>query len=191
MAVTIDWSPAGDPWAAAVLLHPHPDYGGDRYNHVISTLYQALPAAGVSCARFDFSSSDPATAAVEAVAAIDAVAARQATTTLFLVGYSFGGDIALSVGDERITGWFVVAAPLAIVAPDQMAAARDPRPKNLAVPERDQFSTPDRTREATSAWPAATVTVIPGAEHFLGIGADVAAQQAVAWVDAIRIERSR
>ena len=41
----------------AVLLHPHPDMGGDRHNHVIGALYLGLPRAGFGAACFDFSSS--------------------------------------------------------------------------------------------------------------------------------------
>ena len=40
--------------AGAVLAHPHPLYGGDRFNPIIDTLFQALPAAGITTIRFDF-----------------------------------------------------------------------------------------------------------------------------------------
>ncbi len=37
-----------------VLLHPHPDYGGNQYNNVIASLFASLEDAS----RFDFVSSD-------------------------------------------------------------------------------------------------------------------------------------
>src|SRR5687767_6561224 len=42
------------PRAGMVLCHPHPQYGGSMRSLVISALFDALPAAGVTCLRFNF-----------------------------------------------------------------------------------------------------------------------------------------
>jgi alpha/beta superfamily hydrolase len=42
------------PRAAAIICHPHPQYGGDRHNNVLQALFDALPAAGIAALRFDF-----------------------------------------------------------------------------------------------------------------------------------------
>ena len=39
---------------AVVLCHPHPQYGGDRFNTVVEALFRALPSAGFAALRFDF-----------------------------------------------------------------------------------------------------------------------------------------
>ena len=39
---------------AAVVCHPHPQYGGNRHNPVVQTLFDALPAIGVAVLRIDF-----------------------------------------------------------------------------------------------------------------------------------------
>ena len=41
--VSVDFTAAQQAWAVAVLLHPHPDFGGDRFNAVIDELYRRLP----------------------------------------------------------------------------------------------------------------------------------------------------
>ena len=41
-------------WGAAVLAHPHPQYGGTMRSIVIGALFQALPEAGVAALRFNF-----------------------------------------------------------------------------------------------------------------------------------------
>jgi alpha/beta superfamily hydrolase len=156
----------------AVLLHPHPDFGGDRFHPVIAALYRDLE---ISTLRFDFSSSTVEAAQADVLAALDASEAAAAV----LVGYSFGADIALSTGDPRVRGWFGVAPPLRTVPVTAMAAARDPRPKGLAVPEDDQFSPPDRVAALTEDWPATTRVVLRAADHFL-------AGQAPAVVAAVR-----
>lgn len=154
----------------ALLLHPHPDMGGDRFNHVIEAIYRSLPGAGVSVARFDLSSSEPGRARVETLAALDLVDAVR----VVLVGYSFGADVALGVDDRRVEGWFAIAPPLRLAGADAVAA--DERPKALLVAERDQWSPPGHVREQTAGWTNTTVTVLEGADHFLnGHGAAVAA----------------
>ncbi len=167
-----------DAWAAAVLLHPHPDMGGNRFNAVVDALYQALPAAGVAAVRFDFSSSDRASAAQRTVEAIDTVTTRP----LVLVGYSFGAAIATMVGDQRLAGWFLVAPPLRLVDSGDQVIAADPRPKALAVPEFDQFSPPAETAKVTEGWINTAVGVVNGADHFFSSGLGDVVAQVLAWL---------
>jgi len=179
--VAFESSPAADARAAAVLLHPHPSFGGNRHNNVIEALYRALPAAGVTAVRFDFSSADVAEAAAEAIEALD----QTTTRPLVLIGYSFGADIAASISDPRLAGWLLVAPPLQMVPMADLGAARDPRPKRVLVPEHDQFSPPAKTRPAVDGWLATTIEVIPGADHFLSGATDMVVVQALGWLDAI------
>src|SRR3954471_15625045 len=113
-----DRNDAKDPSAGAVLLHPHPDYGGDRFNPVVDALFRALPDAGVSAVRFDFSSSDVDVAADEVRAALSLLDIRP----LVIIGYSFGADVATTVADDRVAGWYLIAPPLRLVPTDAMAA---------------------------------------------------------------------
>ena len=46
-------------------------------------------------------------------------------------------------------------------------AAHDPRPKWLAVPERDQLNPPDQARAAIADWTNAEIHPVGGADHFL------------------------
>jgi uncharacterized protein len=161
---------------AAVLLHPHPDFGGDRFNHVVDALFRSLPGDGISVVRFDFSSSERTVAVKETVAAIDAAPDGAVT----LVGYSYGADVALGVNDPRVKGWFLVAPPLAVT--DSSAVAADQRPKFLLLPEHDQYSSPDRARRKSATWTNATLEVVPSADHFL-VGSSGAVVVAVtAWL---------
>ena len=176
---SVEVNRAADPRAAAVLLHPHPDYGGDRFNIVVDALYRALPPAGVSAVRFDFSSSDVVVAAGEAVSVVDAVNDRP----VVLMAYSFGADVATTIADDRLAGWFLIAPPLSDRSLDRPIAA-DARPKAIAVPERDQFSSPGRTSHLTSSWTNTTVSVVAGADHFLADATGVVVDRALEWLKA-------
>jgi alpha/beta superfamily hydrolase len=173
----------------AVLCHPHPQYGGERHNNVVTALWLALAAAGVAVVRFDFRGAggsggrsgggEPERSDVRA--AIELAAALVPSAPVLLAGYSFGADVALTVDHPAVAAWFVVAPPLRMFGDDAYAAATDPRPVLLCAPERDQYSPPDVARAATVGWAATTVVPIPGADHFLQGGTAFVADQAVAF----------
>jgi len=165
--------PAHAPRAAMVLCHPHPQYGGTMKSIVISELFRALPARDVTCLRFNFRGVERSTGAhdegrgeqADARAAIDALdAAVPPRTPLVLAGWSFGGDVALSVRDDRLTAWLAIAPPLRFV--DFGLVATDPRPKHLVLAEHDEFRPPAEIAAVTQGWIATTVDVVPGASHF-------------------------
>jgi alpha/beta superfamily hydrolase len=144
-----------------VLAHPHPDYGGSMHDMIIDTVFRALPTARV---RFDFRSSDIASARDDVLAAIDAVPALD----IVLCGYSFGADVSLSVDSPRVTQWIAIAPPLSIVPVGEMAAPMDARPKHLLVAEHDQLNPPPKVIPTVERWTNTTMEVIDGADHFFG-----------------------
>ena len=164
-----------EPWAAAVLLHPHPQHGGNMRSIVPGTLFSALPGEGVAVLRFNFRGVEGSDGSydegvgerADVVAAIDALAPITEGLPLVLAGWSFGADTSLAVGDDRVAGWCAVAAPLRVVKLEDMVAGADPRPKLLIVPEHDQFRPPESAREATEGWANCHIEVVPGADHFL------------------------
>lgn len=185
--IATDLSVADVPWAAAVLCHPHPAYGGDRHNIVVDTLFRRLPAAGITALRFDFRSDDLVEAQADVAAAIDHLATEGVPLPLplWLIGYSFGGDVALSVGDERVAGWIAVAPPLRFAAAaggGPLAASTDDRPTLLLAAEHDQFNPPDRMREEASTWSNTMVEAVAGADHFMASATARVVDAALAWL---------
>jgi uncharacterized protein len=162
-----------EPWCAAVLAHPHPQFGGNMRSIVISALFAALPENGVAALRFNFRGVEGSDGQFEngrgerhdIVAAIDVLHPITEGLPLVLAGWSFGADTSLAVIDERITGWFAVAPPLR--RGSEYPAATDPRPKLVAVPEHDQFRSPSSAKPILSAWTNTDVEVVKGADHFL------------------------
>jgi alpha/beta superfamily hydrolase len=178
---------------AAVLLHPHPLNGGNKESSLTGALFGALPGHGVAVLRFDFRGVGRSTGrhgggvdeALDAQAALDALAPEVEGVPLILAGWSFGAEVALQVVDERLAGWSLVAPPLAIVPPEAMVAADDPRPKQLLVPEQDQYCPPDRAREATAGWVDTRLEVIAGADHFLVGRTDAVVAPTIDFLDAL------
>lgn len=153
-----------------LLLHPHPDMGGNQHNNVIGALFGALDDA----TRFDFASADLGVATGQVLEHLEDGPA-------VLVGYSFGGGVAALVDDPRVAGWFLVAPALALVTP---VIGADPRPKHVLAAADDAFFPPAALRGATATWTTCTHEIVAG-DHFLrGHEPDVAAR-CVAWVRAL------
>jgi alpha/beta superfamily hydrolase len=162
--------------AAAVLCHPHPQYGGTMRSLVISTLFDALPARGVDCLRFNFRGVEGSEGEYDhgigersdVVAAIDALADDlAASVAIYLVGWSFGADMALATHDPRLAGWLGIALPMRFVTDaDRAAVAADHRPKLLALAQHDEFRDAQWVMDATGDWANTRREVIAGASHF-------------------------
>ena len=160
--------------AGVVLTHPHPLYGGDRFNPIVDTLFGMLPAAGLSTIRFDFrgvnesegTHDDGDSERLDVAAAVELLAFVDPDAPVWLVGYSFGALVALNVVDPRVVGWIAIAPPLAAF-PGRTLAATDHRPKLLLVPQHDQYSPPATTAEIIEPWQATEMRTIDSCDHFL------------------------
>ena len=173
LALEAELAVPDEPWCAAVLAHPHPQFGGSMRSIVIGALFAALPENGVAALRFNFrgversegSFDDGRGERHDIVAALDVLHPITEGLPLVLAGWSFGADTSLDVVDERFTAWFAVAPPLR--RDGDCAAAKDPRPKLIAVPEHDQFRSPSAAKPILSTWTNTRVEIVKGADHFL------------------------
>ena len=175
------------PRGGAIVCHPHPQYGGTRFDSVVSALYQALPSAGFATLRFDFRSefSGGVGERLDAHAAINELSAAIPDGPLALVGYSFGAWIALGVSNDRIGAVVAVAPPLAVMSAPPIPSV----PTLVLTPAHDQFSPPTATEPIITEWRtrgAARVDfeVIDMADHFLAGHTAAVAERAATWLDA-------
>lgn len=182
MPVLYDVAGPDDAAVAAVLLHPHPHFGGDRRHPFVSGLYRRLPEHGIGAVRFDFASADSVEAAEQVVWALDVASNRWPGASIVLAGYSFGAGIAARVDDGRVRGWFLVAPPTQMIA--AATVGRSSYPKMLIVPERDQFSSLDSIGDATMEWKATEVVEVDD-DHYLWNVMDEVIGVAAAWIAGV------
>ncbi|MCY3632258.1 MAG: alpha/beta hydrolase [bacterium] len=175
LSLEAQWAVPDKPRSSVVICHPHPQHGGNMHSLVVSTLFTHLAAAGGAVLRFNFRGVGRSEGEhdfgegeqLDVRAAVEAMAATNHQCPLVLAGWSFGADLALTCDVPDLAGWFLVAPPLRVLDASRLKAAPDPRPKWLAVPERDQFNPPDQAQATIADWTNAEVHPVGGADHFL------------------------
>lgn len=105
----------------ALLLHPHPQYGGTMNNRIIYTMFQTFAAMGFSVLRFNFrgvgrseGSFDKGEGELcDAAAALDWLQAMNpGSSSIWVGGFSFGAWIAMQLLMRRPEIYsFVAVAP--------------------------------------------------------------------------------
>jgi uncharacterized protein len=171
------------PRMAAIICHPHPQYGGNRYNNVVSALFKAFAGAEIAALRFDFRGQfdDGRGEALDAKAALDALTAAVPGVDVVATGYSFGGAIALGLDDVRIVAKVLVAPPLAVMG---VSPGTDV-PTLVLTPDHDQFSPPEKSGPIVAEWRSTIHESIAGADHFLAAGTAIVTARALTFLGSI------
>jgi alpha/beta superfamily hydrolase len=160
-----------------ILCHPHPQYGGDMHNPVISTAADTAYEEGFSTLRFNFrgvgrsggSYNEGVGEKEDVKAVIDYLFSvlGHSESPLTLLGYSFGAWAALPVGigDKRIKGMVAIAPPLGLYDFGFLEGSK--KLKLLVAGDQDFFcpialleSWFERLEEPKS------LAIIEGADHF-------------------------
>ncbi len=167
------------PVATLVTLHPLPTHGGMMDSHVLKKMANRLPAlADLAVLRFNTrgttseqgtSEGDFGYAVAErydVAAALDSVEALD-LPRLWLVGWSFGTDLALMHGsDPSVEGAILLSPPLRFSRPEHLQAWADSgKPLVALVPEHDDYLQPAEAKERFAAVPQAEVVGVEGAKH--------------------------
>jgi alpha/beta superfamily hydrolase len=171
-----------DPVATLITLHPLPTHGGFMDSHILRKASYRLPAlADVAVLRFNTrgTTSDRGTSEgsfdgarderFDVAAAIEFAEFAQAPALVnrWLLGWSFGTDLALMYGnDPAVEGAILLSPPLKYSGPEHLQGWADSgRPVVALVPELDDYLRPDEAVKRFSAIPQARVVGVEGAKH--------------------------
>lgn len=171
--------PEGDPVATMICLHPLPTHGGMMDSHLFRKASYRLPAlAGIAVLRFNTrgTSSVQGTSGGTFDNAVDerfdvAAAVEFAEFAdlphMWLVGWSFGTDLALMYGLEpAVEGIVLLSPPLRFSKPEHLRAwAESGKSVTALVPEHDDYLQPPEARERFAVVPQAEVIAVEGAKH--------------------------
>lgn len=163
---------------AAVLCHPHPQFGGDMQNNVVTQVAKALQKVGIITLRFNFrgvgssegSYADGEGETEDVKGALDFLVEQPFVnkTGLFIMGYSFGAWVGLKAAHKRkdLSGLVGISPPLSMYGFEFLE--EDFRPKLLIFGDRDFVCPVDSAKALYKALSEPKeMTLIPGADHFL------------------------
>jgi alpha/beta superfamily hydrolase len=113
----------GQPTAAVVFAHPHPQFGGTMHTKAVYQGAKGLARIGCAVLRFNFRGvgrsagtfGDGEGEKEDFSAALDYMSAQYPGARLWAAGFSFGAWVALEAGaaDERVSALIAIAPPVA------------------------------------------------------------------------------
>jgi alpha/beta superfamily hydrolase len=168
-----------DPIATLVCLHPLPTHGGFMDSHVIRKMAARLPAlADLAVLRFNFRGVTSPRGTSEGafgdgvderldLAAAMAFVAERGLPNPWLVGWSFGTEVALKYGlNHDVDGAVLLSPPLHRTTEPELAAwSGSGKRLVVVVPELDDYLRPAEAAERFSAVPEAELIAVEGGKH--------------------------
>ncbi|MHA2140440.1 MAG: alpha/beta hydrolase [Candidatus Thorarchaeota archaeon] len=110
---------------SALILHPHPLYGGNRDDRVVRYIDQILLDLEYVTMRFDFRGANSPSeyrgipgAIQDALAAAQVLLSETKQDSLVVLGYSFGGSVALHLASRIKTDFLVTLSASLSLAQD-------------------------------------------------------------------------
>ena len=172
--------PASRPPAATLLtLHPLPTHGGFMDSHILRKAANRLPAlADLAVMRFNTRGTESPrgksegefgagiTESADVKAAVDWALAR-GLPNIWLVGWSFGTELALKYGhDKNIVGVILLSPPLHRTSQQELAMwSGSPKRVVALIPELDDYLRPDEAAERFAAIEHIELVAVEGAKH--------------------------
>ena len=168
-----------EPIATLICLHPLPTQGGMMDSHILRKASYRLPAlADLAVLRFNTrgTSSERGTSEGtfgdgeaerdDVAAALDYAEAR-VLPRLWLLGWSFGTELALKWGiDPSVEGAILLSPALhRATDADLDAWAASGKPLTVLVPELDDYLRPDEARRRFARVPQADLIAVDRAKH--------------------------
>lgn len=168
-----------DPVATLVTLHPLPTAGGFMDSHILRKAAGRLPAlADLAVLRFNTRGTTSPRGTSEGafdggraeefdVAAALAFVEARGLPHPWLVGWSFGTELALKYGrDHAIDGVILLSPPLHRATAEDVAAWQGESRQLVAlIPEFDDYLRPEQARDRFAPVDHARVIAVDGGKH--------------------------
>ena len=168
-----------EPVATLVMLHPLPTHGGFMDSHIYRKAANRLPAlADLAVLRFNTRGTTSPHGTSEGefgegitevadVRAAVAFAIQRGLPDIWVVGWSFGTELALKYAvDEEVLGAILLSPPLHRTTDEELLRWNQSYKRLVAlVPEFDNYLTPAQAELRFSIVPKLEMVAVDGAKH--------------------------
>jgi uncharacterized protein len=161
----------------ALVLHPHPLFGGTMHNKVVFRAASALNDAGLVTLRLNFRGVGQSTGTHDegrgerddARAGLDYLTEQFANLPITLCGFSFGARVGMEVGvaDDRVVNLISIGTPVDKYDFDFLASCR--KPILFVQGDNDEFGALDKLKSLVALLtnsPDVQLIVVENADHF-------------------------
>lgn len=185
--------PRGPIRGVALVLHPHPLFGGTMHNKVVFGAAAALNDAGLLVLRINFRGVGQSTGEhdegrgerEDVRAGLDYLAGNYPDQEITLCGFSFGARVGLEVGivDQRVRRLISIGTPVDKYDFDFLAECS--KPILFVQGDRDEFGGVERLRGLVAkiaTHTPAQLKIIEGAGHFFEGHLDELKEAITEWI---------
>ncbi|MFX1567303.1 MAG: alpha/beta hydrolase [Promethearchaeota archaeon] len=168
----------GNPKSPVVLIcHPHPQYGGNMHNNVVSGVYNKLIKNDIPCLRFNFrgvgkstgNHSDGIGELNDVKVCVDFLIDEKNHERIIICGYSYGAAIGCSAINhtDNIIGYIAISFPFDFVGPKYRALSQSNKPKLFIQGDQDTIASYERFQNNYNFYNVPKKKeIINGADHF-------------------------
>lgn len=179
-----------------LICHPHPQYGGNMYNNVVSGVFNKLVTNNISCIRFNFrgvgrstgSHSDGTGELSDVHACINFLLNEKKSEKIILCGYSYGAVIGCSAVEfsEKIAGYISISFPWGFMGLKYKELSQTKKPKLFIQGDRDSVASYQHFDNNYNFYDdPKSKRIIKGADHFYGGFEEAVAEEALNFIRSL------
>lgn len=160
-----------------LIFHPHPQFGGNMFNNVVSAIFNILIKNDISCLRFNFRAVGRSTgihsAGIgelnDAKTCIDFLINEKNFNKIILCGYSYGAAIGCSAVNhsDKIIGYIAISFPWDFMGIKYKELSQSEKPKFFLQGDNDTIASFNKFLTHYNYYlEPKQYEIISGADHF-------------------------
>ena len=163
--------------SAFLICHPHPQFGGNMWNNVVSAIFNMLIESDISCLRFNFRAVGKSTGnhtsgrgeLSDVKVCIDFLIEQKSISNILICGYSYGAAIGCSAINysDKIFAYIAISLPWDFIGSKYKKLTQSDKPKLFLQGDRDDIAHFNKFEEHYSFYDEPkNYKIINGADHF-------------------------
>jgi len=160
-----------------LICHPHPQFGGNMYNNIVSAIFNIFIKNDISCIRFNFRAVGRSTGThsngrgelSDVQACINFLVNEKYLKKIIICGYSYGAAIGCSAVNhsDKVIGYIAISFPWDSMGINYKELSQSEKPKFFLQGDRDNVASFDNFFDHYKYYiKPKQYEIISGADHF-------------------------